>query len=389
MHVVTLLHKKLKDASIHASRLKVLMETSKSLLNHSKLTLTGLARGLRSKANTKSNINKMDSLIGNTKLYADRKVIYKTLNHWILGLRNSINLIVDWSSASPGERYQLLRASLAVKGRALTVYEEIHPLTDYNKEDVHQAFLNNLKEILPLTSQVTIITDAGFCVTWFKAVQALGWDFVGRVSNTSIYTDAKGEERAIRVHLSYNLEEIISDMGEISLTKAHGFKCYLQLYKKSKKYRVNLTINKERSARSVSVKASEREKQGWIIVSSVGGDPIKAKEAIRLYGFRMQIEESFRDLKSHQFGMGLEDSRSQGVVRLSNLLLIGYITSIMAWLIGICARMKKLQYQFQGNSVKDKEILSIFFLAREVVRKSLHFFRRHEWDAALLELQGY
>jgi hypothetical protein len=103
----------------------------------------------------------------------------------------------------------------------------------------------------------------------------------------------------------------------------------------------------------------------------------------------MQIEESFRDLKSHQFGLGLEDSRSQGVLRLSNLLLIGYITSIMAWLIGICARAKKMQYKFQGNSVKNKEILSIFFLAREVVRKSLHFFRRHEWDAALLELQGY
>lgn len=389
MHVGALLHKKLKDASIHASRLKVLMETSKSLLNHSKLTLTGLARGLKSKANTKSNINKMDSLIGNTKLYDDRKVIYKTLNHWTIGSREHIYLIVDWSSASPGERYQLLRASLGVKGRSLTIYEEIHPLSDYNKEDIHKKFLNNLKEVLPLIMRVTIITDAGFCVSWFKAVQSLGWDFVGRISNTSVYTNEKGEELPIRGHLSYNQEEVVSDMGEISLTKAHGFKCYLQLYKKSKKHRVNLTINKERSARSVSVKAAEREKQAWIIVSSIGGDDIKAKEAIRLYTLRMQIEESFRDLKSHQFGMGLEDSRSQGVVRLSNLLLIGYIASIMAWLIGIGARAKKLQYRFQGNSVKNKEILSIFFLAREVVRKSLHLFKRHEWDAALLELHGY
>lgn len=389
MHVGQLLHKKLKDASIHASRLKVLMETSKSLLNHSKLTLTGLARGLVSKAKTKSSINKMDSLIGNVKLYEDRSVVYKTLNHWIIGSRTSINLLVDWSSASPGERYQLLRASIAVKGRALTVYEEIHPLEDYNKEEIHKSFLNHLKETLPLASQVTIITDAGFCVTWFKAVQALGWDFVGRVSNTSKYTNAEGEEKPIRSHLSYDEEEVVRDLGEISLTRAHGFKCYLQLYKKSKKHRVNLTINKERSSRSVSVKAAEREKQAWIIVSSVGGDKVKAKEAIRLYTLRMQIEESFRDLKSHQFGMGLEDSRSQGIIRLSNLLLIGYITSIMAWLIGICARMKKLQYQFQGNSVKNKEILSVFFLAREVVRKSLHFFRRHEWDVALLELQGY
>ena len=374
MHVGPLLHKKLKDASIHASRLKVLMETSKSLLSHSKLTLTGF---------------KMNSLIGNEKLYQERKVVYKTLNHWIIGSRDTINLIVDWSSASPGERYQLLRASLAVKGRSLTLYEEIHPLSYYNKEEIHNRFLDNLKEILPSTARVIIITDAGFCVSWFKAVERQGWDFVGRVSNTSLYTNEKGEEISIRSHLSYNEEEVVRDMGKISLTKAHGFKCYMQLYKKRKKYRVNLTINKERSARSVSVKAAEREKQAWIIVSSIGGDAIKAKEAIRLYAFRMQIEESFRDLKSHQFGMGLEDSRSQGVIRLSNLLLIGYIASIMAWLIGLCARGKKMQYQFQGNSVKNKEVLSIFFLAREVVRKSLHFFRRHEWDAALVELQGY
>ena len=102
MHVDTLLHKKLKDASIHASRLKVLMKTSKSLLNHSKLTLTGLARGLISNASTKSNINKMNSLIGNIKLYHERKVVYRTLNHWVIGARGAINLLVDWSSASPG-----------------------------------------------------------------------------------------------------------------------------------------------------------------------------------------------------------------------------------------------------------------------------------------------
>ena len=166
MHVGTLLHKKLKDASIHESRLKVLMETSKSLLNHSKLTLTGLARGLKNRANTKSNINKMNSLIGNEKLYQERKVFYRTLNSWVIGSRTAINVIVDWSSASPGERYQLLRASIAVKGRSLTLYEELHPLSDYNKEEVHNKFINNLKEILPPMMEVTIITDAGFCVTW-------------------------------------------------------------------------------------------------------------------------------------------------------------------------------------------------------------------------------
>lgn len=80
-------------------------------------------------------------------------------------------LLIDWTSASPGERYQLLRASIALKGRSFTVYEQLYELCDYNTRQVHRRFLKDLQEILPPNSCPIIVTDVGYSVPWFEEVK--------------------------------------------------------------------------------------------------------------------------------------------------------------------------------------------------------------------------
>ena len=48
---------------------------------------------------------------------------------------------------------------------------------------VHAAFLKELKRVLPLGCQPIVITDAGFRSPWFRAVEAIGWHWVGRIRN--------------------------------------------------------------------------------------------------------------------------------------------------------------------------------------------------------------
>jgi hypothetical protein len=60
---------------------------------------------------------------------------------------------------------------------------------------------------------------------------------------------------------------------------------------------------------------------------------VTAIQVTTLYAKRMQIEEAFRDLKSHRYGLGLEDSLSRLAPRLSVLLLLNALANFAAWLL--------------------------------------------------------
>ena len=78
----------------------------------------------------------------------------------------------------------MLRASLPVKGRALTLYEEVHPRSRLGNRRVQQAFLETLKTLLPSASHPIIVADSGFRVPFYRYVEyTLGWYWVGRIRN--------------------------------------------------------------------------------------------------------------------------------------------------------------------------------------------------------------
>jgi hypothetical protein len=51
----------------------------------------------------------------------------------------------------------------------------------------------------------------------------------------------------------------------------------------------------------------------------------------------MQIEQSFRDLKSHRYGCAFDDTLTRCAERLQMLLLIHMLASLAAWLVGAAA----------------------------------------------------
>ena len=109
--------------------------------------------------------------------------------------------------------------------------------------------------------------------------------------------------------------------------------------------------------------------EGWLLVSSLSDEKIKAMQVVALYGKRMQIEEGFRDLKSSQYGLSFENAYSKQPGRIEILLLIGMLVSWVAWLTGWCAEKKNLHRQFQISSYRDRRVLSFFYLGCQVIRK--------------------
>lgn len=74
-----------------------------------------------------------------------------------------------------------LRASVSVKGRAVTLYEQAFEYKNYNSPKSHQHFLDKLQSLLPKGCTPIIVSDAGFRNTWFRQVANKGWFWLGRV----------------------------------------------------------------------------------------------------------------------------------------------------------------------------------------------------------------
>jgi hypothetical protein len=73
----------------------------------------------------------------------------------------------------------LLRASVPVGGRSLTLYEEVHPQGKLGNRQVQHRFLQRLAQMLPASAEPIIVADSGFKVPFFREVERLGW--LGRV----------------------------------------------------------------------------------------------------------------------------------------------------------------------------------------------------------------
>ena len=65
---------------------------------------------------------------------------------------------------------------------------------------------------------------------------------------------------------------------------------------------------------------------------------LTAKAVVTIYSGRMQIEQTFRDIKNHRWGLGLSHRQTRMPNRLASLLLIGVLACYALWLIALTVR---------------------------------------------------
>lgn len=370
MHATHILDKHLRIhcQGTHKRRMDAVMSMVKALLHGRVLTVTGLGRSLQEEIAPKHQIKKADRLIGNIHLHNEREEFYRALIRLTVGNLKHPVILVDWSDVSDDRVFQKLRASMAVEGRALTLYEEVHPQSKSANRRVHDRFLKTLQRLLPEQCSPIIVTDAGFKNPWFKAVTDLGWDYVGRVGGHIMLRDIEAESAWQRVEqLFASATQRACYYGEIELARANPLHCFAYTLKRKPVGRVKKTKSGKKSAMKHSLKNAHRERTPWVLVTSLQGGRQITKAVIRLYKSRMQIEEAFRDLKNHRYGFSFRDCMSRQLHRLENLLLIGALSTLVAWLVGKAAELKGLHRQFQANTTKTRSVLSTIYLGCEVI----------------------
>jgi hypothetical protein len=176
--------------------------------------------------------------------------------------------------------------------------------------------------------------------------------------------------------------------------KSHGvdllgekvsFKSRLVIFKRNAKGRKDKTATGDKARQSKQSRASaEREKEPWLLATSLCHSSATAKRIVKIYATRMQIEESFRDVKT---GLKMNYSGTRIASRLSVLLLIACLSQFVLYLLGLAVKAAGKHWQYQANSIKHRNVLSNQFIGLRAYKdKSLRLLKSH-WLTGIKTLQ--
>lgn len=347
---------------IHIQRQAAVWRAVSGLLLGGKLWLTGLGRALPGQTSDKHRIKAVDRLLGNVKLYEELTDFYRALAHRLLRRMEYPIIAVDWSKV--GGQHYMLSAQLCCDGRTLPLLTRVHPKSKLSNRSVQNAFLDELAKIIPTGCTPILLTDAGFRSPWFDAVEARGWHYIGRVRNR---TKGLRNGRWTKLHSLHALASSRpQNLGVLMLPKSRPRPFRLILSARPKlKGRKRINTLGVPGRKKVDRDCSRAAREPWLLATSLKSRP---SFVVQLYSLRMQLEQSFRDSKSHRYGWGLHLVKSKFTARMDVLLMLGALASTVAQTVGRAAARSGLQRLFQANTVRTRRVISFFVLGLFTIR---------------------
>lgn len=339
--------------TMHALRVAVLLRSVEALMAGRRLTLTDVARAWPGAERVSAPLKAFDRLLSNRHLHGEHERLYTGMAHWLLRGSRPV-IVVDWSDLKPDRSWCLLRAAVPVGGRTLPVLDMVFPGKQQGAPSAEKQFLKRLAALMPEQARPILVTDAGFRNPWFRQVTALGWDWVGRLRGTTqvkpvAVPDRKEEWVPCRaLHpLAQGMPRMLPSMH---INRSGPLECCLAVYRKHAKGRKHITRHGMVARSKLSRQCAVREREPWLIIASPGLSRMSARQLIVLYARRMQIETSFRDLKSHRYGHAFEDSLTRKGPRLAILLLVNALATFVTWLAGLaCEATGVAQWLYPGK----------------------------------------
>lgn len=126
-------------------------------------------------------------------------------------------------------------------------------------------------------------------------------------------------------------------------------------------------------------KIRKREREPWLLATSLSPQYTSAAQIVAIYAKRMQIELAFRDLKSHRYGMGFEDSLSRCPKRLAVLLLLYAMAAFAAWILAKAFRAAGVEEDPMTARKRHRRRYS-------ELRRGLEWLRHRWWPPHLIRI---
>jgi hypothetical protein len=237
-----------------------------------------------------------------------------------------LRLVVD--SSKVGFGYTLLMIGLAYRKRCLPLVWSVH--NNKGKGGGHVlleqqvALFRRLRPLIPRDAEVWVLGDSGFeQVPLLQWIRRQGWQLVIRQrGNLMVWQRAYGWRRINRLPLEPGQTRAV---GWVRLTKTHNAGWYWLV-----------------------LHWAVEEDKPWYLVSSQPD----TRQALRLYGTRMWIEEMFGDMKGH--GFDLEETHLRQTERIERLVLAVSITFVWFLTLGTWVVKRGLRHLVDRKDRRDK-----------------------------------
>lgn len=215
-----------------------------------RLTLIDLARAWPDAQRVRAPLKALDRLLGNQHLHAEREPIHVAMTRW------------------------LVRAAIPVGGRTLTVLDMVFPAGQQGSPKAEKRFLQRLATVLPENVCPILVTDAGFRGPWFRAVEAMGWHWLGRLRNRTQLKPAQAANDASEwVPCKAMYEQYMGktrDFGLMDVARSDPFTARVVLHGKPPQGR----------------KASAAEHVGSVDQAQADADDDRARQRLRARRYR-------------------------------------------------------------------------------------------------------
>lgn len=172
-------------------------------------------------------------------------------------------------------------------------------------------------------------------------MEDLGWHWLGRVrGHVGLRKLAEPQAAWQPAQQLYRAAcAVPRALGQYALTASKAMPCDLVLVKQASKHRTQCRRDGLPASGGRATKMQRCAREPWLLAYSSSRADRTPRQITRLYALRMQIESSFRDLKSHRYGCAFEDTQTRTAERLEMLLLIHLLATLLAWVEGLAGAM--------------------------------------------------
>ena len=368
MRALDILQEKLRPHAqkLHSKRWSAIWRVVRGAIDARELWLTGIGRAVAGPELARHRLKVVDRLLGSAAIQASLPTLHRAVASYLLEKISSPVLLVDWTCV--GSKFHVLSAQLLFRGRSLPLLSKAFPTSLKCSPVAQNAFLAELRAVIPAAITPILVTDAGFHLQWFDEALRHGFDYVGRI-RSKLTIDVDGSWLPLEdVHALARRKPI--DLGVRAVGKGHStLRRVVLASEPNLKGRQRFTTSGTRRHRTADRQRSCAAREPWVLLTSLAAP---ARRVIQIYDGRMQVEQTFRDLKNHRFGWSLADSRCRSAGRLDVLLLVATLALVVMHAVGIAARASNMVRYFQVNTERRREIFSTVFLAGLVLDRGLH-----------------
>jgi hypothetical protein len=323
---------------MHAKRVLSLASAVDGTMAAASLSVCAIGRALADEydLDPKHATKQVDRLLSNRKL--EPKELQTQWARYVIGSRKDIVVALDWTEFDKDDHSTLALSLITSHGRATPLVWKTVKKSKLKgqRNRIETEVIEHLHEALEPEIVVTLLADRGFGDhKRYAHLDLLGWYYVIRFKAGIYVTSKNGERRTAKQWLHASGKARYLDGASVT---GHAV-----------------------DVGGVVVVHDKKMKEPWCL--AVRLPKASASLAVKLYGKRFRIEETFRDTKDPRFGMGLSASRTKSPERRDRLLLVAAMAQVLLTLLGAACEETGFDRRLKVNTSK-KRTHSLFTQGR-------------------------